>query len=184
MSHVKSARVVNGYRLIYEPGHPKAMTNDNWNGYIYEHIVVAEKSLGREIGPTEEVHHLDGDRSNNRAENLIVLEKSQHLKIERWLERGAPSAKVDGENRMNSGDAKADRFHLCLVCSKTLQYKQKETCSFKCRSLLKRKVERPTKEQLKRLLGVLPMTFIGEIYGVSDNAVRKWAREYDLLCES
>lgn len=37
-----------------------------------------------------------------------------------------------------------------------------------------RKVERPNREELKYLIRTLPFTQIGKMYGVSDNAVRKW----------
>lgn len=37
-----------------------------------------------------------------------------------------------------------------------------------------RKVERPNREELKHLIRTLPFTQIGKMYGVSDNAVRKW----------
>lgn len=40
----RSIRELNGYRVIYLPEHPKAMTSNNWLGYIYEHIVIAEES--------------------------------------------------------------------------------------------------------------------------------------------
>jgi uncharacterized protein YjcR len=39
---------------------------------------------------------------------------------------------------------------------------------------------RPTKEELGRLLDEMPMTKLGEKYRVSDNAVRKWCREYGI----
>jgi len=149
MSCKKSARTVNGYKLVYEPEHPSCMGSNNWKGYIYEHILVAEKTLGRRMRSTEVVHHLDGNRSNNRSENLIVLERSQHSKIEAWLDRGAPSVKTDGENRMNSGKSKA--VPICKICSKTLQRCQKNTCSPDCNYFYNRKVQRPSKEELKKL---------------------------------
>lgn len=42
-----------------------------------------------------------------------------------------------------------------------------------------RKVERPNKELLDELISKYPMTTIGKMYGVSDNAVRKWKKYYD-----
>lgn len=54
--------------------------------------------------------------------------------------------------------------------------------ALKGENLKTRKVKnRPTKEELQTLIDTTPYTKIGEIYGVSDNAVRKWARSYGIL---
>lgn len=42
------------------------------------------------------------------------------------------------------------------------------------------KVERPTKEELSKLLWELPTTQIGLMYGVSDSAVARWAVDYNI----
>lgn len=42
-----------------------------------------------------------------------------------------------------------------------------------------RKVERPSKKDLDKLIKQYPMTTIGKMYGVSDNAIRKWKKYYD-----
>lgn len=43
-----------------------------------------------------------------------------------------------------------------------------------------RMVERPSKEDLELLVLKFPLTKLGEKYGVSDNAVRKWCKSYGI----
>jgi len=42
-------------------------------------------------------------------------------------------------------------------------------------------VERPSREQLELDIASSSWVSIGRKYGVSDNAVRKWARKYGLI---
>lgn len=44
-----------------------------------------------------------------------------------------------------------------------------------------RKVNRPTRDVLCKLMSEHPMTHIGKMFGVSDNAVRKWAKRYRII---
>jgi hypothetical protein len=66
-----------GYRMVRMPDHPRARAN----GYVLEHILVAERLLGRPLAPTEEVHHRNHRRADNRPENLEVY--SSHK--EHWM---------------------------------------------------------------------------------------------------
>lgn len=47
----------------------------------HEHRVVAEQKIGRPLLPGEHVHHIDGDKHNNRPENLVVMTASDHLRL-------------------------------------------------------------------------------------------------------
>lgn len=171
--------MLNGYRVIHKPDALGCMTSDNWNGWIYEHIHIAQQLLGRSLRESEVVHHLNGDRADNRAKNLLVLERSQHTKLHAWINAGAPYSKEDGEKRVNSGKSKVDTPIFC-ECGRTVQSGTKY-CSQKCSSFASRKVSRPDAEQLKLDIDNLSWVAIGRKYGVSDNAVRNWARKYNLL---
>ena len=82
-----------GYVLIKMPEHPRA----NKNGYVRQHIVVAEGMLGRPLRPNEIVHHKNGIKNDNRPENLeIYPTRSKHTvmhlknrsELDLWLHQG------------------------------------------------------------------------------------------------
>lgn len=66
-----------GYVLVYAPDHPKT----GYTGYVREHRLVMERVYGRMLDRTEEVHHLNGDKTDNRVVNLEVLPRSFHRRI-------------------------------------------------------------------------------------------------------
>lgn len=71
------------------------VANPNWRGgrtkhkgyyriyvghkhYVFEHRLVMEQHLHRELSKDEVVHHLNGTKSDNRIENLVVISKHEH----------------------------------------------------------------------------------------------------------
>lgn len=63
-------KMSNGYRLIFLPEHPKA----NRQGYVNEHVIVAEKALGKFLPDKAVPHHANQIRSDNSSKNIVICE--------------------------------------------------------------------------------------------------------------
>lgn len=86
----------NHYRRMRRNGSPYIHINQEWgkartiraDGYIYitvdgkqvmEHRHVMEMHLERKLRDDEVIHHRDGDKQNNKLENLEVMTQSEHM---------------------------------------------------------------------------------------------------------
>ena len=163
----------NGYIGVYKPEHHRAMNN----GMVYEHILVAEEMLQRELREDEVVHHKDGCKTNNAPENLIVFRsKGDHTrfhmtgKLELLLDGSyiSPLPRY-GNSRKDKcpmcGAIKEKQADLCLVCYKDSKF---------------RNSKKPIKDDLIELLKNHNQSEIGRMFGVSSSAVKKWIKSYGL----
>jgi hypothetical protein len=65
------------YKRIKVNYHPRMVVYSNGN-YFLEHILKAEKALGRYLKEDEVVHHLDGNKRNNKNSNLVITDNITH----------------------------------------------------------------------------------------------------------
>lgn len=111
-----------------------------------------------------ELDHINGNNKDHRLENLRLLCPTCHATTDTFKGRNVKYIKQGNK---------------CIDCECKINRK-----SIRCRSCAAkqpshRKVKsRPSLEQLEKDLETLPYTKTGEKYGVSDNCIRKWLRNY------
>jgi HNH endonuclease len=119
--------------------------------------------------------HINGDRSDNRLENLQIVCANCAATLETHC----------GKNVTRKSQTRA-----CAHCGRTFRPKHavQRYCSHPCSihsprhvsaRPRKRVVERPPYEQLMREIAETNYSAVGRKYGVSDNAIRKWVRAYE-----
>lgn len=107
-------------------------------------------------------------------QKCIVLCANCHRKLH-WPEQEVSSIAIV------FGESKPKRIRKnCKFCGEIIKSAKSTMCK-KCYSIhRKQKVERPTKEELEKMLWQKPTTHIAKQLGISDKAVEKWARYYGI----
>jgi hypothetical protein len=72
-----------GYRQVLCKEHPRADSS----GYVMEHILVWEKESGISVPEGCCVHHINGDKSDNRIENLCLMVFGAHTTFHNLTKR-------------------------------------------------------------------------------------------------
>lgn len=68
---------------------------------------------------------------------------------------------------------------LCPICG-VQKFDSTQTCSIKCAAMLRRKTNRPTSDELSKMVWSMPSTHISKMFGVSDKTISKWCEKYGI----
>lgn len=133
-----------------------------------------------------QLEHKNGKNKDNRLENLCLLCPNCHSQTDTFAGKNTAREKtsvfcIDCGKEISS---KSTRCTHCSIMKNRLcvknTIKKKRIKESPQERLSNRKVERPSKEELEKLLWEKPTTKIAEQYDVSDKAVGKWAKSYGI----
>lgn len=168
--------------MVWRPEHPKSISTGSYKGYVYEHTLIAEANIGRKLKPSEEVHHLNFVRADNRPKNLLVLLSSEHARLHSWLRREGLDRE---EEQANYGSLKKalSMCPRCSVCQWPLDSKKENrTCSLKCLTKKRRDLDSSRAEELKVLIDQrTPWVTIGKTLAMSGVGAKNLAHRLGLI---
>lgn len=118
---------------------------------------------------TLQLHHIDGDHFNNELDNLKIL---------------CPNCHSQTDNFCGKNHKKEVKKIYCKECGKQISRYSKSGLCKNCVDKQQRITDRPDKETLHQMLIETNFSIVAKKYNVSDNAVRKWCRQYGLSDKS
>jgi hypothetical protein len=115
-----------GYIAIYEPNHPLAQRD----GYVAEHRKVAWE-CGILVNPSDHVHHLNGDKQDNRPENLEAVDASTHQREHHkahggWARENAQKTHCKHGHPLSGDNIYPSQLpaRVCVTCNRNRAAKQ------------------------------------------------------------
>lgn len=156
----------------YYKNRHNVICSSGWKLYEYHYSLVYDTKFTNAL-----INQLKSDF------NLGVIDYSFYIKIKdkqptiKVLKEKLPKLKADKQNYIK----KLSRvIHLCSNGCGSIVHKKGDSCR-PCFNINRRKVIRPSYEQLQSDVSTMSMVSIGKKYGVSDNAVRKWLTQYQKI---
>lgn len=88
---------------------------------------------------------------------------------------------LERKRNFSKGVLSKEVYSTCKTCGETITNRTKSGLCRPCVDTSLRKVERPTKTELQRLMLTYSYNAIGRMFGVAGNTVKFWAKKYKLI---
>lgn len=109
-----------------------------------------------------QLEHLNGVFNDNRLENLTFLCPNCHSQTPTFAGK------------------KLKKHYCCSICGNKYGGHSLDNICYHCSCIIRRKCDRPLKEELNKLVEEIPILQIAKNFDVRDNTIRKWCNEYDI----
>lgn len=124
-----------------------------------------------------QIDHINGDGSDNRIDNLRYLCPNCHTQTDTYGSKNPNRIYLNPQARqLKILEREIKKY---CNCGKEI-YKDSKTC-MQCYGKNSRKVKRPSKEVLEKLVWEKPTAHIALEYNMSDKAVEKWCKNYGIV---
>lgn len=120
-----------------------------------------------------EIHHVDGDRTNNTIENLQLLCPNCHACTGNW--RGRKNV-----DKLPEKTTRAKIINIDKQQTKRKKIKEKQISTYSPPT----KITWPDKDKLEDMIKNQSLCSIAKLLGVSDNAIRRRAKRYGIDIKS
>lgn len=64
---------------------------------VKSHRLILERHLRRHLLPSEDVHHINGDKADNRIENLVVINHGEHSRLSNMARAAIAAAEKEAQ---------------------------------------------------------------------------------------
>lgn len=148
---------IRGHAKTYKVFHTRADGRTMVVGFdsskTYWYRIVAQNMIGRELRDDEEVHHINGDCTDDRPENLEVLTKTEHRERHGELVRQGKSPCVKcGADRTQI--KKSPSRTLCPTCYSQLPHTKERAKRHYEENRERIKAQRDARRARQRALGL------------------------------
>ena len=139
----------------------KWIMRDNLIPYKCDECGMGPEWNGKKL--TLRLDHQNGIRNDHRIENLRFL---------------CPNCDSQSETYGGRNIKRKKKRYYCKKCG--IEVTSSKGYCEECARFNRRKCERPSKEKLTKMVWEIPMRTIAKQYGVSDKAIAKWCKKYDI----
>lgn len=138
------------------------LTKDGIKKKKYVHNLVAEAFIPNPHN-LPEINHKDYDKTNNNVNNLEWCTHQYNI-----------------QDMLKHYDVNLHEKKYCIDCGKEISFYAIRCLSCENKQRIRNNKHIPTRDILKELIRNNTFTKIGEMFNVSDNAVKKWCDRYHL----